>query len=68
MSEEEPFRSLRRDLNKTFKLTTIWENWGECKELGRQKGIRKRIGRCRLQPTVIDATYKVQKRFKCTYL
>ncbi|KAJ8725124.1 hypothetical protein PYW07_016082 [Mythimna separata] len=60
ISEEEPFKSLRRDLNKTLKLTTIWENWGECKEIGRQKGVRKRLGRCHLQPSVVNSTLEIK--------
>ncbi|KAJ8727090.1 hypothetical protein PYW08_015487 [Mythimna loreyi] len=60
ISEEEPFKSLRKNLNKTLKLTTIWENWGECKAVDRQKGVRKRIGRCHIQPTVVNAILEIK--------
>ncbi|KAH9641924.1 hypothetical protein HF086_011674, partial [Spodoptera exigua] len=56
-SKEEPFRSIRNVFNKTFNLTTVWDNWGECKEIDHQKGVRKRLGRCRLQPNEIRKNY-----------
>nr|XP_049697155.1 uncharacterized protein LOC110371767 [Helicoverpa armigera] len=56
-SEEALFQSLR-DSNTTFKLITIWDNWGDCKEFDHQKGVRKRLGRCRLQPIAINTTFE----------
>lgn len=56
LSVDEPYKSLRRESNKTFKLVTVWENWGECNEVAHQKKVRKRIGRCRLQPNDINTT------------
>ncbi|XP_022829284.1 uncharacterized protein LOC111358397 [Spodoptera litura] len=56
-SKEEPFRSIRNVFNKTFKLATVWDNWSECKENDHQKGVRKRLGRCRLQPNEIRKNY-----------
>ncbi|XP_035432103.2 uncharacterized protein LOC118263935, partial [Spodoptera frugiperda] len=55
--KEEPLRSIRNVYNKTFKLTTVWDNWSECKEIDHQKGVRKRLGRCRLQPNTIKNNY-----------
>uniref|UniRef100_A0A2H1V510 SFRICE_013418 n=1 Tax=Spodoptera frugiperda TaxID=7108 RepID=A0A2H1V510_SPOFR len=55
--KEEPLRSIRNVYNKTFKLTTVWDNWSECKEIDHQRGVRKRLGRCRLQPNTIKNNY-----------
>lgn len=38
-------------------MTTVWDNWSECKEIDHQKGVRKRLGRCRLQPNTIKNNY-----------
>lgn len=60
VSEDEPLKSLKLNFSLNFKIITVWENWGECTEIDHQKGIRRKLGRCRLRASVKDSTQEVR--------
>ncbi|CAB3236004.1 unnamed protein product [Arctia plantaginis] len=61
VSQEEPFKSFRKQYNTIVKVYTVWDNWSECQAIDvHLKGKRKRLGKCRICPVnnTIKSTHK----------
>ncbi|XP_075972103.1 uncharacterized protein LOC142973955 isoform X2 [Anticarsia gemmatalis] len=49
LDDEEPYNRFKKTYNIILNVYTVWENWSDCREIdGHQKGIRKKLGRCRI--------------------
>ncbi|XP_032512014.2 uncharacterized protein LOC116766306 isoform X2 [Danaus plexippus] len=51
LSKLEPFVSIRNRLKLSFKIVTFFDDWGPCEPIGKGKGLRRRLAKCRLKPT-----------------
>ncbi|CAH0628758.1 unnamed protein product [Chrysodeixis includens] len=63
VSVDEPLNSFKRNFTLNFKIFTVWENWSECTEIDHQKGIRRKLGRCRIRASIKRSTEKMVSKY-----
>ncbi|KAG7305463.1 hypothetical protein JYU34_009532 [Plutella xylostella] len=67
-SKNEPFFGLRQEIGFTFRLTIVWSSWSVCEINTKQKGMRRKSGKCRLQVLQCNNSLKSYKTNYVNYL
>lgn len=55
-STKEPFLKFKKDFKFSFRLFTLWENWGPCIANDNGTMVRNKIGKCYLYPLFDNAS------------